>query len=251
MITGILIIARLGSTRLSQKHLIEVKGKTFIEWLALRYLSKFNNEVKANNVKIIIATSVLEENKKFEEIFKNSLVEVFYGSNTNIPLRQLECAKQYNLDQIISIDGDDILCSTEAASIVYNKLYSGVSAIKTEGLPLGMNVIGYKTKYLNMCVNNHTQDSKFETGWGRIFDENLQSINIGNYNLNEQLRFTLDYQVDADFFTNIINHFDNKIIALSDSDLIKYVVDNLIFQINSSVSEIYWENFNRSKQNEI
>lgn len=35
---GVFITARLGSTRLNEKHLIEVNGKPFIEWLVKRFL---------------------------------------------------------------------------------------------------------------------------------------------------------------------------------------------------------------------
>ena len=251
MKTGILIIARLGSTRLPQKHLVSVKNRTFIEWLVKRYLYQFESNIKANEVKIIIATSVLEENKLFEEIFKDTSVEVFYGSDSNIPLRQLQCASKFSLDQIISIDGDDVLCSTEVAKKIFSILNNGESAVKSEGLPLGMNVIGYKVDYLEKCLDKELKNSTIETGWGRIFDDNLKSINVGDFTFSDKLRFTLDYQVDADFFANIINYFDEIIIKLSDSDLIEYVVNNNIFEINSSVHDIYWDNFNNFKQKEI
>jgi spore coat polysaccharide biosynthesis protein SpsF (cytidylyltransferase family) len=252
MKTGILFIVRLGSTRLSQKHLIFSKNKTFLEWLVLRFSNAFEEEINTDKVKLIIATSDLPENKKLEEVFKNNKAEVFYGSNDNIPLRQLECAKTFDLDNLIIVDGDDILCSVEASKIVYQNLIDGnVKAIKSEGLPLGLNVIGYKTEYLQMCLNNTINQKVIETGWGRIFDENLQSIKLGEFSLQNELRFTLDYQDDADFFDFIIDDFGNQIVGLSDCELINYVLENKVFEINSGVNEIYWDNFNKSKLNEL
>lgn len=110
---GVFITARLGSTRLNEKHLIEVNGKPFIEWLVKRFLISFNTKIKRNDLKIFITTSTKIENNKLESIFDESEVKVFYGSDENIPLRHLECAILNNIDYIISIDGDDILCSTE------------------------------------------------------------------------------------------------------------------------------------------
>ena len=251
MKTGILFIVRLGSTRLSQKHLIFSKGKTFLEWLILRFSQAFEKEIINGKVKLIIATSDLPENKKLEEVFKNNKVEIFYGSNDNIPSRQLECAKSFDFENLIVVDGDDILCSVEASKIVYQNLINGVKAIKSEGLPLGLNVIGYKTEYLQACLNNSIEQKVIETGWGRIFDENLQCIKLGEFNLQNELRFTLDYQEDADFFDFIINYFGNQIINLTDFELMNYVLENKVFEINSSVNEIYWENFNKSKLNEL
>ena len=105
---GILITARLGSTRLSQKHLIEVNDKTFIEWLVERFKTEFRKELSAGQMKIIIATSTKAENTKFNELFKSNVVEVFHGSDQNIPLRHLECANINQLEYILSVDGDDI-----------------------------------------------------------------------------------------------------------------------------------------------
>ena len=98
---GVFITARLGSTRLNEKHLIEVNGKPFIEWLVKRFLISFNTKIKRNDLKIFITTSTKIENNKLESIFDESEVKVFYGSDENIPLRHLECAILNNIDYII------------------------------------------------------------------------------------------------------------------------------------------------------
>ena len=113
---GILFIARLGSTRLEQKNLIEANGTTFMECLVNRFQHTFQKEIENGVIKLIIATSDEPENRRFDALFAyNSDVSVYYGNKANIPLRQLECALDNNLSHIISIDGDDTLCSTEAA----------------------------------------------------------------------------------------------------------------------------------------
>jgi spore coat polysaccharide biosynthesis protein SpsF (cytidylyltransferase family) len=245
--TGILFIARLGSERLSNKHLIEASGKTFIEWLVARYADEFKNEIETGQVKLIIATSVRPENKQFETVLKDYPVSVFYGDDEHIPLRQVNCAEKFELKNIISIDGDDILCSTAAAKKIYHELnYSFKPLVKSIGLPFGMNSIGYSLDCLknSIAVNQR----KVETGWGRIFNNNLMGeINLGNYANNKELRFTLDYNQDADFFKAIISYFGLKIISLKDSDLISAVISQRFFKINQSLHEQYWNNFNAQK----
>ena len=149
---GVFITARLGSTRLSEKHLIEVKGKPFIEWLIERFQTKFYQKIKKKELKIFVTTSINPENQKFELILDKNQVEIFYGSDENIPLRHLDCAEKNNIDHIISIDGDDILCSTEATSLVVEKLLDGFNIVQTSGLPIGMNVTGYNTKFLKKSL---------------------------------------------------------------------------------------------------
>ena len=51
---GIFITARLGSTRLYQKHLIESEGKPMIKWLVDRYSIGFQNEIQDQKIKYLL-----------------------------------------------------------------------------------------------------------------------------------------------------------------------------------------------------
>lgn len=249
--TGIMIVARLGSTRLTQKHLIEAAGKTFIEWLAERYTFAFRKEIEQGEVTVFVTTSPNEENKKFETVFANNpAVKIFYGADSNIPLRQWQSAAANGIDNIISIDGDDILCSTEAAIIVRNKLLQHCDYVKTSGLALGMNVMGYKTAFLKNSLDK-AQASTLETGWGRIFnEEKAENISLGNYDLDKRLRLTLDYNEDAEFFKKVIEGLREKIFETNDASLIDYIIQNKYYQLNEKVNDIYWQNFDEQKKAE-
>lgn len=251
MITGILIIARLGSTRLPNKHLIKVGDFTFIEWLTKRFEYSFSEQIKKKEVQIIIATSNKPENKTFETIYSNKNIKIFYGADSNIPLRQLECAEHYNLTNIISIDGDDILCSTDGALNLLKVLNQGQQSIKTVGLPLGMNSMAYSTVFLKKCLNKKNFNAKFETGWGRIFQNKLLEIPISDFPFKKELRFTLDYSEDSFFFEKIISHFGDQLINTTDFDIINFVLKNNLFEINSKLTDIYFQNFNNQKKAEI
>jgi spore coat polysaccharide biosynthesis protein SpsF (cytidylyltransferase family) len=245
---GIFITARLGSTRLTEKHLIEVKGKPFMIWLIERFATKFHDKIIRNELKIFIATSIKPENKKFESILDKNKVEIFYGSDENIPLRHLECAEANEIDHIISIDGDDILCSTEAANLVIKKLLNGFKMAQTSGLPLGMNVTGYSTEFLKKSIQGK-EKNKLENGWGKIFDKDeINLIQINGFKNLEKLRMTLDYEADANFFKKVISFID--IIKISDESLIKKIIVNKWNQINIHLDDIYWVNFNKKKQQE-
>jgi spore coat polysaccharide biosynthesis protein SpsF (cytidylyltransferase family) len=248
--TGIFFIARLGSTRLGRKHLLVANGRTMLEWLVDRFLYSFQTEIHNNKVKLFIVTSDKPENKEFEKIFEGKAVEVFYGSDANIPLRQLQCAQQNNIDSIISIDGDDILCSTRAAWEVYQKLLQGTACAKTAGLPLGMNVCGYQVKFLETSLKNNL-NSILETGWGRIFNESNTSVvpyqEKENYS---RLRMTLDYPEDGMFFTEVITTMGDRVITADDDDLIDFIIKNRFYELNDKLIEQYWKNFETQKKTE-
>jgi len=249
--TGLLVIARLGSTRLHQKHLIKVEGKTLIEWLVGRFEFEFSLEIENKDIRIILVTSTNKENKLFGEIFGDSHVEVFYGSDDNIPLRQLQCAEAIDIDNIISIDGDDILCSPKAARKVIDALNRGNKIAKTEGLPLGMNIAGYKTALLKSVLNKDIVDQKLETGWGRIFNnEVVVTIPFRDLGETDNLRMTLDYEDDAAFFKTVISNSISDIIHISDKKLVERIIQNKWYKLNESLNNEYWINFNKQKEAE-
>jgi spore coat polysaccharide biosynthesis protein SpsF (cytidylyltransferase family) len=245
---GVFITARLGSTRLSEKHLIEVNQKPLIKWLVERFSIAFKENIEKNDLKIFITTSIKTENKKFESIFDKSEVEVFYGSDENIPLRHLECAVENDIDYIISIDGDDILCSTEASKSVVEKLLSGSSMVQTKGLPLGMNSTGYSKMFLKNSLKG-IESNKLETGWGKIFDASkIEFIQLKTDVSIEKIRMTLDYEPDADFFKKVLSNID--VLNVTDNILIDTILKNKWNQLNNHLDDIYWSNFNKQKQEE-
>ena len=247
---GILIIARLGSIRLPDKHLIEVNGKSFLEWCILRIQNQFEYEIEKGLVKIIIATSDLPVNLSFIEFEHNLKVNVFFGDNKNIPIRQWQCAEKFELKSIISVDGDDILCSTEAMRKVYNLLLlESVDYVTTSGLPLGMNVSGYKTVILNKELERFKDVNILETGWGIVFNKTDKvTYHFEGYtSYAEKIRMTLDYELDSDFFRKIINHLNDEIVSISDNQLFQIIFNSNYHKINDSLSEEYWENFNNQK----
>ncbi|MFM7023638.1 MAG: hypothetical protein ACKOXB_11745 [Flavobacteriales bacterium] len=250
--TGVFFTARLGSTRLRSKHLIKAGAFTFLEWMIKRYAHAFASQIARNKVKLIITTSVNPENREFEKYASALGIEVFYGSDDNIPLRHLQCAKHYGISSVISIDGDDILCSAEAALKIHSFFEKNQNAgfVKTTGLPLGMNVAAYTTAYLEECLSA-AKEKKLETGWGRIFDETkTDTLHFPGYENDGDLRLTLDYEDDARFFAAVIGKLEEKTIGISDKDLIQIIRENNYSKINSHLSQQYWNNFDAEKRQE-
>lgn len=247
--TGIVVVARLGSTRLKQKHLIQVGGHSFIDILILRIHYLFNDLILQDKIKIVIATSDEPENRLFERNSINHNYEVFYGDVTNIPLRQLQCAEHFGFDTIISVDGDDILCSVDAMFKVYNLLHFNINEfIKTSGLPLGMNIMGYHVRVLKEALKIYNGPDILETGWGKIFNQFNQVIyTYTQFSNIDDLRMTLDYDLDAQFFKKIIEMLDFNTFSISDLELIDFIKKNDFQSINKELNNEYWLNFNKQK----
>jgi spore coat polysaccharide biosynthesis protein SpsF len=249
---GITFIARLNSTRLPEKHLIKVHGVTFAEWMIKRFLNEFKAEIEARNIQLILATADEPGNRRFETVLKSLPVKIFYGSINNIPLRLLQTAQHCNLENIISIDGDDILCSPRAARLTLEELRRSKNEnwVKTVGLPLGMNVAGYRKATLE-TLQDSIGTGKKETGWGRVFESvKSTTIHAGHYESVPDLRFTLDYEEDALFFKAVIELLGNDILVATDQQIVDIVIKNDLARMNKGISEQYWTNFNNQIKNE-
>jgi spore coat polysaccharide biosynthesis protein SpsF len=248
---GHFLTARLGSSRLPRKHLLEAKGHALLEVLARRILHAFAAEFCSGEASLVIVTSDEAENREFER-FETLGAQVFYGSKHNIPLRHLQAAQALRLDAIVAVDGDDILCSTAAMGAVRKGLSRGQDYISTLGLPLGMNAFGYSVDFLQRSLRGN-EPNILETGWGCIFD----SASLATYPMNlrgeipKNLRFTLDYPEDFSFFCAIIEHFGERIFLVSDQEIADFVVEGHLSKITALIAEKYWQDFQAVRDGEI
>jgi len=141
---GIIIEARLASTRLPNKVIKKIKGFTLIEFLILRLKS-------LHNVKIILATSNKKENTKLCNIAIKNNISFFRGSEENVLIRVLNAAKKNNIENIISITGDcPIVCPDLVFRLIefYKKNYNKVDYVSIRNFVGGMDTQIYKTKAL-------------------------------------------------------------------------------------------------------
>lgn len=250
MTIGFFLTARLGSSRLPRKHLLEANGHALLEVLARRIIHAFVAEFRSGGANLVIVTSDEPENREFER-FTTLGAQVFYGSKQNIPLRHLQAAEALRFDAIVAVDGDDILCSTDAMRMVHDGLSRGEDYMNTSGLPFGMNAFGYSIGFLQRSLRGNEQ-STLETGWGCIFD----AAKLAIYRMKlrdevpESLRFTLDYPEDYAFFRAIIEYFGERIFVASDQEIADYVVVQHLSDITAPIAEKYWQDFRTTRDRE-
>lgn len=246
---GILITARLGSTRLPQKHLLPVKERPIITYLLDRIRRAFEIEMQSGQVELIIATSDEPLNREFEQRLDID-AKVFFGSQNNIPLRHLQASDAHKLDAIIAVDGDDIFCSIQGMKEIYSRLFGGAQYVKTSDLPFGMNVFGYSKNFLSTCLEKH-RDATLETGWGRIFDATaLQEVTVSAEPVDDRLRFTLDYPEDYEFFKALICLLGDSVYSATGELIIETVRKHALYKMTEAISAQYWENFQNNVNNE-
>ena len=98
--TVVIIQARLGSTRLPGKVLLEIEGIPVLVHIVERLR-------KASNIdKIIVATSDLPINNKILEVCKKHKIDFFVGDEENVLKRFYDAAKKYSAKNIVRITAD-------------------------------------------------------------------------------------------------------------------------------------------------
>ncbi len=99
--TGIIIQARMGSSRLPGKVLRDFEGKTLLGQILFRL-----KHMKSEAV-VVVATSVLGTDDVIAAFCRESQVECYRGDEQNVLKRYYDCAVRYGFDNIVRMTADN------------------------------------------------------------------------------------------------------------------------------------------------
>ena len=238
---AIFITVRAGSTRLPKKCLLRIKGKRTIEHLIER--------VKRSKLKdlIILTTTILKEDDILCKIAAQQRIEYFRGSVEDKLMRWLGAAEQFKVDFFVTTDGDDLFSEPELIDLAF-KQYEKSRADFIEGIniPCGAFTYGIKTEALKkVCEIKDTNDT--EMMWTYFKDTNLFKCeklkNIPPFYKKPEIRMTLDYPEDFQFFKTVINRLNQRKKYFNLRDIILYCDEHPeVVKINQHMQEIFLAN---------
>lgn len=245
MKVGSLIPIRLGSERLPGKALIEVANKPLVCHLLNRV---FNCKYIKNKKDVIVCTTKEKSDDELIKVVENYGASIFRGSTDDIIKRFYDATNEFELDYILQVDGDDILCATEYMDLTMESLLNNNSLdiVTCEGIPFGTASKSFTKNAMNR-VFNHYKTNENDTGFIYYFTKtglcNQKTIYpiSDRHKLNEA-RLTLDYPVDLEVFTLIIRHFSKTNKNFNLDEIISFLQKNPeIMKINSDLDEEYWQ----------
>jgi spore coat polysaccharide biosynthesis protein SpsF len=217
---GFFITARLKSSRLKQKILLDLNGKSVLDRVIDRA-----NKVKGIDGIVLCTSTNPQDSVLYDNALKNK-IQFYAGSEDDVLKRLLDAAKYFGYDAFVSITADNPLFSIYTSSLLvdmYKK--EQYDFINTKGLPIGCGTYLLDVKALEV-VNFMKQQSDTEI-WGPFINRpdffNVADLNIDNSSFDEKLRITLDYPEDYKLFRKIYQEFElNSIPNLIDVfDLLK------------------------------
>jgi len=107
-----IIQARMGSSRLLNKVLMELKGKTVLERVVERVLqSQYIDDV-------IVATTIEKQDLAIVKLCADKDIRVFCGSETDVLDRYYQCAKLLSPDHVVRITADCPMIDVDVMDLV-------------------------------------------------------------------------------------------------------------------------------------
>lgn len=233
---GIFITVRTGSTRLPNKSLIKIGEKYTIEYV----IERAKKSKLAD--KVVLCTTLSNQDDILCEIAKNNNIDVFRGSTEDKLERWNGACKFHNVSFFITADGDDILCDSELMDLGLNQYINdnSIDFIESKDVVVGAFTYGISANALKkVCEIKNSTDTEmmwvYFTNTGLFNVKSLEGVDP--YVCRSDIRMTLDYKEDLEFFTNIIENFKDKEFNIH--DIVRYI------DLNPEVKNI---NFHRHKE---
>ena len=246
---GFLITARLKSTRLPKKLILQLNGREVIRHMIdrLKLSSVLDN--------IIICTSTNPQDEPLIKIAVDEGIDYFLGDEEDVILRLYNASKEFGLDYALNITADCPLVSIEYIERILEK-YKETNAdlIRCLDIPHGFYSYGLKIDAMRKVCE--IKKSKETEVWGRYFTDtglfNIVDLEIPKEYIRRDYRLTLDYPEDFKFFQEIFRHFGEDTYKTSMSEFIKYLDENpQIVEINKHCEEGYKRRLEKQNKLEV
>jgi spore coat polysaccharide biosynthesis protein SpsF (cytidylyltransferase family) len=239
---AVFITVRTDSNRLANKALLPILGKPTIEMVILRA-----KQVKRVD-EVVLCTTTRPLDDQLVEIAKKNRVNYFRGSFEDKLDRWFGATKVFNIDFFATMDGDDLLCDPELITTGIDQMErENCDFIKApKDLICGSFTYCVKTSALEkVCSIKGTNDT--EMMW--VYFENTGMFDVRDLDVrdpiffNADIRLTLDYQEDFEFFRSIFEHFDCKNNDVPLREIVSFLKSNPeIIKINSFRQQDYLAN---------
>ena len=214
---GIILFARLGSTRLPNKIFYKINNTYILDIIYRNIKSLIKNH------KIVIATSKNKIDKKIVLWAQNNNIEYFIGSEKNVYLRAISCCKKFKFDAFVRVCCDMPLLNPYLLKKMLNIYISKNLEIVTNCLqktyPKGLTceIINTKVFIKNYKKTNFSEKEHIVD----FFYKNKNNFKIKNINSNFPKKL-IKYNLSVDTLKDIIRikkifkHFKKNLILFSD-----------------------------------
>jgi spore coat polysaccharide biosynthesis protein SpsF (cytidylyltransferase family) len=239
---GLILLARSGSTRLSEKSLQAVCGRPLLAHQIDRLRSTEDARVVA------LATTDLREDDRLAAIAAAANIATFRGCAENVVQRLVEAADAFALDFVAVVGGDDVFCDGSLVDAVIRRWrQSKADFITIEDLPFGVTPLGVSTAALRNVLGLVGEGST--DGWDRyLTDTGLFRTDVVDLKdpalAHPGLRLDVDYAEDLELVRAVYErlYVPGGAVALRDVIRLLTVDAPALADINRAVHEQWLDN---------
>jgi len=224
-----IVTVRNSSTRLPNKAVMEINEN-------IRAIDIVVKRAKKTRLPVMIATSTDPGDDIFVDISKENNIDIFRGSLLNKIKRWNDCFKEFNIDNALLVDGDDLSYDYDIAQRAMKQLKSSkhLDLVKSPN----ETVCGFFTyaitkqgmNRLFSIASEDTQNTDVITKYIEFAELNSENVSLLSHEKNKDIRLTLDYEEDLDFFQKLYKNIDYD---ADGKHIVEYLTENkLISSIN-------------------
>ncbi|RXT04463.1 NTP transferase domain-containing protein [Ammoniphilus sp. CFH 90114] len=213
MKTIIIIQARMGSTRLPGKVLRPLGTTDVLSYVVARC------QAVEKVSEVIVATSTLPEDEAIEQWCREKKVSCFRGSQDDVLLRYIECARERQPDYVIRVTSDCPFIDYHLMEQIMETMEKHPSdLVRVEGeLPRGLVSEMFSFQALNY-IHQHGYEPRHRehvTYYAYEYPEKFQaaSFEAPRSMRYPQFRITLDTSEDYAMLQEVANHFADDMLV--------------------------------------
>lgn len=219
----VILQARMGSTRLPGKVLMQICGKPMIELQISRILrSKLISD-------LVVAIPDTRENDILEDYLKNLKVKVFRGSHQNVYERYLDTSRKFPSKSITRLTAD---CPFVMPDLL-DEMLEYFNSIKTDYLSNALT----ESFPDGLDIEIFTSDALVRLQEFKLNQQEKEFVTLGIYNRPEKFllekfeskiflgdeRWTVDYPEDFEFVTKVFRYFEHNMSTFNTNDVLSYI----------------------------
>lgn len=201
---GVIIQARMGSSRLPGKSLMKLGSKTLIDHVIQRCLAS----VTLNQV--YLATTNQQEDKVLvEHVAEKYGIKIFLGDKSDVRSRFAAISKDHSLSKVVRITADDPFKDPAHIQESIRQLdLDGIdyyNNFETPVFPIGLDVESFRTKalYDNIRLDASCESMEHVTLGLRNSPNLVKKFHQGNPEFT-QIRLTIDTSSDLEFCNRLL-----------------------------------------------
>lgn len=204
------IQARMGSTRLPGKVLMDIAG---IPMLA--HVIERSKAIKAVD-EVVVATTTLKEDEAVIATAREYGAETFAGDLSDVLDRYYQAARQFEADVVMRVTADCPLLDPTVGDHVVSHYEHGrvdyCSNVLPPTYPDGVNIeiVDFAALEKSWKVATLPSDREHVTTYIRTHPEEFSVVNVESEEDMSDLRWTVDAPEDLDFVRQIFGHMQDS-----------------------------------------